>query len=131
MAMLVTLVLLSAACGGSDDSATGGAAPPVSLAGTTNDHGTKTAAPDLEVELDDFYFGPTFMKATAGQTFTVMLKNEGQAVHTFTITALGIDEELLAGETRKVTLTAPQTGNLLVTCRYHQSQGMQGALFVA
>lgn len=131
MAMLVTLVLLSAACGGSDDSKEGGGAPPVSLAGPTNDHGTKTAARGLEVEADDFYFGPTFIKATAGQTFTVELKNEGKATHTFTSTALGIDEELQPGQKKTVTLTAPQTGNALFFCRFHQGQGMQGAVFVA
>ena len=130
MAVLVVLVLFTTGCGGSDDDE-GGSAPPVSLAGPTSDHGTKAAAQDLEVELDDFYFGPTFIKATAGQRFTLRLKNEGKTPHTFSSTALGIDEELLPGESKTVTVTAPQTGNALVICRYHQAQGMQGAIFVA
>lgn len=131
MAVLATTVLLTAACGSSDDSKDSGGAPPVSLAGTTNAHGTKTAAEKLEVEADDFYFGPTFIKATAGQKFTVELKNEGKVAHTFTSTALGIDEELQPGQKKTVTVTAPQTGNALFFCRFHQGQGMQGAIFVA
>lgn len=131
MAVLVVLVLFAAGCGGSDDKEGSGGATPVSLAGPTSNHGTKAAAQDLEVELDDFYFGPTFIKATAGQTFTLRLKNEGQTPHTFSSTALGVDEELLPGESKTVTVTAPPTGNALVICRYHQAQGMQGAIFVA
>lgn len=130
MAVLVVLVLFATGCGGSDDDKGGGGAPPVSLAGPTSDHGTKTATQELEVELDDFYFGPTFIKATAGQTFTLRLKNEGKTPHTFSSTALGVDEELLPGESKTVRVTAPQTGSAVVICRYHQGQGMQGAIFV-
>ena len=36
---------------------------------------------DMEVELDDFYFGPTYIKATPGQQFTVELFNEGGQPH--------------------------------------------------
>lgn len=125
------ITLAMAGCGGSDDSTGSGGAPPVSLAGTTNNHGTATATAELAVELDDFYFGPTFVKATAGQTFTIALENEGKEPHTFTSTALGIDEQLEPGQKRTVTVTAPQSGVALFTCRLHQSQGMQGAVFVA
>jgi plastocyanin len=129
--VLVAIALSVAACGGSDDSAeSGGGSPPVSLAGTTNDHGTAAATANLAMELDDFYFGPTFVSATAGQTFTLELENEGKEPHTFTSTALGIDEQLEPGQKRTVRVTAPQSGVALVTCRIHQALGMQGAIFV-
>ena len=37
--------------------------------------------------MDDFYFGPSFIKATPGETITLHLKNEGKTDHTFTSTA--------------------------------------------
>ena len=129
---LVALALLAAGCGGSDDeSEKTGSAPPVSLAGTTNNHGTMSAKDGLEMEADDFYFGPTFLRATAGQVFTVELHNEGKNPHTFTISGLGIDEQLAPGEGKTVKVTAPQSGSTPFICRFHQGQGMQGAIFVA
>ena len=128
--VLATIALSVAACGGSDDATESGGSPPVSLAGTTNDHGTATATAELAMELDDFYFGPTFVRATAGQAFTLELENEGKETHTFTSTALGIDEQLEPGQKRTIRVTAPQSGVALVICRIHQSQGMQGAIFV-
>ena len=130
LVILATIVLSAAACGGSDEKTGGGGSPPVSLAGTTNDHGTATATSVLAMELDDFYFGPTFVSATAGQAFTLELENEGREPHTFTSTALGIDEQLEPGQKRTIRVTAPQSGVALVICRLHQSQGMQGAIFV-
>ena len=130
MVLLATVVLAVPACGGSEDSTEGGA-PPVSVAGTTNDHGTKAATNDLEMEADDFYFGPTFVKATAGQTFSIELRNDGETPHTFTSTALGIDEHIDPHQRKSVTVTAPQSGVALFFCRLHQAQGMQGAVFIA
>ena len=126
--IVVALALALAACGDSDE---GGGSTLVSLSGKTNEHGTKTATAELEVEADDFYFEPTYIKATAGQAFTVEIHNEGKVAHTFTSTALGVDQEVAAGEKKTITLTAPPSGNALFFCRFHQSQGMQGAVFVA
>jgi plastocyanin len=126
--LLVTVsvvTLIAVGCGGG-----GSTKPPVSLAGETNDHGTKTAKDGLEVETDDFYFNPTFITATAGQKFTVQLKNDGTARHTFTSPNDGVDLELPPGASRTVTLTAPPTGSVEFHCRFHQSQGMQGAVYV-
>ena len=128
--VVLAIFLSAAACGGSDEKTGGGGSPPVSLAGTTNDHGTATATPELAMELDDFYFGPTFVRATAGQAFTLELANDGTEPHTFTSTALGIDEHLEPGQKRTVRVTAPQSGVALVICSIHQALGMQGAIFV-
>ena len=128
--VLAMFSLLVTACGGSDDASESGGSPPVSLAGTTNDHGTAAATAELAMELDDFYFGPTFVRATAGQAFTLELTNEGKEPHTFTSTALGIDEHLEPGQKRTVRVTAPQSGVALVICNIHQALGMQGAIFV-
>ena len=85
----------------------------------------------VEVELDDYYFNPTFLKGgTPGSTITVHLKNEGKNPHTFTSTALGVDQTLSAGQTADVQVTLPQSGATEFHCKFHQtSNGMQGAFF--
>lgn len=122
---LSVVSLIVVGCGGGSSST-----PPVALGGKTNDHGTKTAKDDLEIEVDDYYFGPTFINATAGQKFTVQLRNAGPQRHTFTSTSSGVDLELAPGASRTVTLTAPPAGTAEFHCRFHQTQGMQGAVYV-
>lgn len=117
--------VLAVGCGGG-----GSSAAPVKLPGTTNDHGTKTAKDGITVEADDFYFNPTFLTATAGQKVTVELTNEGSARHTFTSEVMGVDIELAPGAKRTVTITAPASGFTEFHCRFHQGQGMQGAVYV-
>ena len=120
--MVMAVTLLAGGCG-SDE-------PPVNLAGKTNEHGTKTAGDDLAVEADDFYFGPTYIKADAGQQFSVEIHNEGGARHTFTSPALGVDLELEPGARRTLTLKAPASGTAEFHCRFHEIEGMQGAIYV-
>ncbi|MGH9182262.1 MAG: cupredoxin domain-containing protein [Acidimicrobiales bacterium] len=101
------------------------------LEGEVNDHGTvELAESSLEMEQDDFYFGPTFVKAEPGSTVTVDLINEGDADHTFTVEEQGIDAVLEPGGRQSVEVTVPDGGTLVFVCRFHLSQGMQGA-FVA
>lgn len=149
--LLVGIVLLGVACG-DDDSAddgspatappaasepTGGATTaaasaeaPVALEGQVNDEGTGAIKGDeMDVELDDFYFGPTFIKGTPGTTVTLELTNEGDATHTFTSDALGVDQEVSAGETASLDVTLPAAGAVAFYCRFHKQQGMQGAFF--
>ena len=128
VAVLAVLALSLAGCG--DDDAED-SAPPVSLAGRVNDHGTAKAKDDLELEANDLYFGPTFIEAEAGQRFSVELYNEGSARHTFTSDDLGLDLELPAGARRTLSLTAPESGTASFHCRFHEGQGMKGAVFVA
>jgi plastocyanin len=135
MVVLVLGLLGIAGCGDGDgESGSGTSAsesPPVSLQGATNDHGTKTASNDMEIELDDFYFAPTYVRATAGERITVELHNEGQAPHTFTSNGLGnIDEELAPGARKTITITASAGGAAVFYCRFHQGQGMQGAVVI-
>lgn len=105
-------------------------APPVSIDGQTNNHGSGAVeGGEIDVELDDFYIGPTFIQAEAGATITVHLTNEGDSTHTFTIDEADVDEELAPGDTRDVEVTVPDADSTVVYCRFHQSSGMQGALF--
>jgi plastocyanin len=49
--------------------------------------------------------------------------------HTFTIDALHIDQVVSAGATASVDIKVPTAGSLQFYCRFHQSKGMQGAIF--
>jgi plastocyanin len=135
--LLGTAAIVFVGCGGgssttsaSTSSQSGNASQPVSLPGTTNDKGTQTASGnEITVELDDFYFNPTFIKGTPGQALTVHLKNEGKNAHTFTSAALNVDKTLQPGQDADVQVMLPQTGATEYHCQFHQSSGMQGAFF--
>jgi plastocyanin len=115
----------------SSSSSASAASAPVSLPGQTNDKGTGDATSGtLELEADDFYFSPTFVKVTPGASVKVKLENEGSVQHTFTSTALGVDQVVDPGKDVEVTVTVPSSGlPAEFHCRFHQGQGMQGALF--
>jgi plastocyanin len=152
----MALVLLASACGGDNKpssssgttsasgsgsgsgsaSGTASSAPagsaPVSLPGTVNEHGSSTVKDggDLEMELDDFYFGPTFITGPAGAKVKVDLTNEGEKSHTFTIDSAKIDQQLDPGAKATVEVTLPASGSLAFYCRFHVSGGMQGAFTI-
>lgn len=104
--------------------------PPVKLKGKVNNKGTETVKNgSIDVEQDDFYFEPTFIKAKAGETIKVKLENEGNTAHTFTIDALNIDKELQPGKKATVSVKVPKSASVAFYCSFHKSSGMQGAIF--
>ena len=129
-AVVLVLALAATACG-KENAGSGGT---ITIAGQeANDHGTKEISGEssLELEQDNYYFEPTILKGTAGQKITLELSNEGSALHNFSITDQGIDEDVPSEEKAEVTLTFPQSGTLVFFCKYHQTRGMVGALEVA
>ena len=96
----------------------------------TNDHGTKTFTEQsftVDMELDDFYFEPTFIKSPGGSTATLKLHNEGDATHTFTVPDLKVDEELEPGASRTITVDIGAESRYDFHCSFHEMQGMKGA----
>ena len=150
LAAAVAVALLFAACGDDDGGAvrqeggssssgsasgTGteatGEQPPVQLEGEVNNHGTgELEDHKLELEADDFYFNPTFVKVSGGGTATVEIENEGDTAHTFTIDGQDVDVTLQPGEKQEVEVKLPDSGQLQYYCRFHVGQGMQGAFYV-
>ncbi len=95
-----------------------------------NDEGTATFTSEdveLEIELDNFYFKPTFIKLPGEATVKAELHNEGSATHTFTSDALGVDEELEPGAAKEVEISIGTKTRYEFYCRFHQDQGMRGA----
>jgi plastocyanin len=148
-ALLGIVLLAGAACSKSTDTGGTVASPPASamasespsaamsapvkLSGTVNNHGTKaltgmTAA--IELEQDNFYFNPTFLKADKGAHVTVEVKNEGNVPHNFSIDSLHVNQTVEPGKTAKVTVSLPATSApVAFYCKFHKSQGMQGAFY--
>jgi len=126
--------MVALATAGVIGSATAASKAPVNLGEKVNNHGSKDVSGDkkakLEVELDDFYFGPTFIKAKAGQKITITAKNEGSMPHTFTSDKLKVNKELQPDKSAKFTVTVPSSGAVFeFHCDFHVSQGMAGGVY--
>ena len=133
LALAAAMALLAVSCGGDDSDSTSTEPPLVSLAGSVSNHGTKDlgTATKLEVELDDLYFSPTFIKAKPGTQVEISLKNEGDVKHTFTIDETSTNVELDKGQKSSVKVTLPASGALAFYCSIHIESGMQGAFSVS
>ncbi|HEX7097016.1 MAG TPA: cupredoxin domain-containing protein [Acidimicrobiales bacterium] len=127
--------LVVAGCGDDGDETTTASeeGPPVSLPGEVSDRGSTDLgdATELELDLGDQYFAPTFVNAPGGATVSVTISNSGELPHTFTIDELDIDEQVNAGESATVEVTLPDSGTAVFYCRFHRAAGMQGAFVVS
>jgi plastocyanin len=139
--VLAALAVALVACGSDDNNNSGssgstsngnGGSTPVDIGNVTN-KGTKdlgsSMSATLELEADDNYFKPTFIKAAPGAKVTVEVKNEGSATHTFTIDGASIDDELAPDESATAEVTVPASGALEFHCRFHGAAGMKGAFY--
>jgi plastocyanin len=134
-AAVVAFVLAVAACGGSSGDENGEAGGSTTIGGMTAElHGTKDVSGEtgkVEIEMYDDYFEPTILNGEPGQTVTLELKNEGNNPHTLTISDEGVDTEVQPGDEAEADVTFPQSGELVFVCRFHESNGMVGALEVS
>jgi plastocyanin len=129
---LLALAILAVACGaGSNASPQASAQSCAELAGQSgrvNDHGSAAAAgAALDIQADDFYFAPTCQTGVPDGNVTLVLRNAGGVLHNVSIPDQGIDEDVGAGETIRVTV---KVGSAAVQyfCKYHRTSGMVGAL---
>src|SRR5215216_4705889 len=120
-----SLGLMAMACGG------GGGSKKVALGSlSATDKGTKdvSALSEIELEADDYYFNPTFLKGSPGQKLKITVDNESKTLHNFSVPALALDKDVEAGKDAGFDLTFPSSGVLLFLCKYHTAQGMNGEL---
>jgi plastocyanin len=145
-ALVMALGLITAACSKKTETPSGGSPEPSTSASaseseggtitingdTANNHGEKTITiGETEVEVDDFYFEPTIIKAAPGSDFKVELSNESNNLHNFTLEDQNIDQDIKAGENVDVMVKIPASGQLEFYCKYHKGSGMVGALEAA
>jgi plastocyanin len=84
----------------------------------------------MEVQLNDDYFNPETITIPSGKTTTLILKNEGQKEHTFTVEKLGIDAEVQPGKEKTITVKPQNPGTYELMCRYHFNSGMVGKVII-
>ena len=132
---VVAFALAVTACGGSNGDESSEEGGSTTIAGMSAQmHGTKDVSGEtgkVEVELDDDYFEPTILKGEPGQNVTLELMNEGNNPHTLTISSQSINQEVQPGDEAEVDVTFPQSGQLVFVCRFHENNGMVGALEVS
>lgn len=126
----MALTIMSCAESGDPTVAEPTDSPEATETAAANDHGTKTFTTEsfeTDLELDNFYFEPTTIKAPGGATATLKLFNEGSATHTFTIDALNVDEELASEARKTIEVELGTETRYEFYCRFHGSQGMRGS----
>ena len=125
-------LLTAAGCGGGGGGGNESEGTTTSIMGTqVESHGTKDVSGEtekIEIELDDNYYEPTILKGKPGQTVELELKNEGNATHTFTLSEQSVDKEIQPGDETETEVTFPQSGELKFVCKFHEGEGMIGAL---
>jgi plastocyanin len=106
----------------------------VNVSGKVNVKGKKDISgkskATIDIEADNYYFEPTFVKVSPGEKVTVELENEGNTTHTFTSDSLKVDQQVAAGKDKKVTFTIPSDATgFEFHCDIHESMGMRGAFY--
>ena len=136
---LIAVVLLGSGCGGSDGGGSEAeAGSTITLEGTpANDHGTKQVGSTAKVELGDYYFEPTILVGSPGAEVTLELVNNGELEHNINAdipqvgAAVPLDQDVRSGGGKEtVKFTFPESGQLVFFCKYHEGDGMVGALRV-
>src|SRR5207245_1142352 len=94
------------------------------------DHGTKDVRnrSKLELEADDYYFSPTFLRGKPGQKLTLLVESEARTLHNLSISSLGIDKDIPPKGKVRLEVTFPASGVLAFTCKFHGGLGMNGQL---
>jgi plastocyanin len=110
------------------------ASKPVSIDGKVNVKGKKDVSGKtsgtIELEADNYYFNPTFVKASPGEKITVEFKNDGNTTHTFTSDTLKVDKSLASDKSTKFTFTVPSNATAFqFHCSIHEDLGMKGAVY--
>jgi plastocyanin len=97
---------------------------------TFSDRGTKDAKGKgaLDLEADNYYFAPTFLRGTPGQKLKLEIGNESSTLHNFSIPEQNIDVDIPRKGKVVVEVTFPSSGAVRYFCKFHSTRGMNGEL---
>jgi YVTN family beta-propeller protein len=127
-----SMPMTPAAQAGAQAGAPSGAQPGAAPAMRFNDHGTVDVRgkDEIDVEADDDYFEPTFLRGAPGQTLKLVVENESSSLHNMSIPGLGVDTNVPPHASAEIEVTFPQSGSMPFFCKLHTALGMNGALLV-
>jgi plastocyanin len=118
--LAIVLLLLGAAC-----SKKASVTPP-----TTTPPATSAGGNEVAIQEADFTFSPSAI--TAANNATLVITNNGPALHNFSIEGTSVDVDVEAGQSQS--LPPPATplapGDYNVFCKYHKALGMVATLTV-
>jgi plastocyanin len=97
--------------------------------GGSSDGGGSSSG-NAEVGMTEYYFQPAKVQDAAGKTLTLTLKNTGTVEHNFTLDEQNVSKDVEPGEQGEVTVTVPDSGQLVFYCKYHRQRGMTGLLTI-
>jgi plastocyanin len=97
---------------------------------TFSDHGTKDVRGqgEFDLEADNYYFKPTFLRGTPGQKIKIQIENDSGTLHNFSIPEQKIDVDIPRKGKVVVEITFPSSGVVRFICKFHESRGMNGEL---
>ena len=138
-AATVALITLAAcSSGGSSASGSSSGSNKITIGSDqANDHGTQdaTGTSTFTIGADNdssgYFFNPTILLGSAGQSITLDIKNDGSIEHNFSITSMNVNITIQPGASQEVKVTFPQTGTVEYFCSFHHALGMAGELSVA
>jgi len=97
---------------------------------TFSNHGTKDlkGQGELDLEADNYYFEPTFLRGSPGQKLKVEIENESGTLHNFSIPDQHLDVNIPPKGKVVVAIAFPSSGVVRFFCRFHSELGMEGEL---
>jgi plastocyanin len=125
MATIVLAALAAAlilACGGEEEPDYGG---------DQGGDGSTDTGQTFEVTANDFSFTPDGLSVSTREPFEVVLTNNGNAPHTFTIDEFKVEAEVAAGEKQTISVAPTLSGEFAFYCRFHKQQGMEGVVNIS
>ena len=95
---------------------------------TFSNHGTKDlkGQGELDLEADNYYFEPTFLRGSPGQKLKVEIENESGTLHNFSIPDQHLDVNIPPKGKVIVEITFPSSGVVRFFCKFHSAKGMNG-----
>jgi plastocyanin len=107
------------------------------MVGCSSESKSKSVGASADVKAKDDpkpHFDPDVLQAALNSEVAFSLKNDGKVVHNFTLSFLGVDQDVQPGETVQVRFTVkqPPHGEQFFTFydKNYQGEGMQGRLNV-
>ena len=136
-AALITLAACSSSSSPASPASGSGSSKITIGSDQANNHGTQDATGKSTFEIEavndstGYYFLPTILTGSGGQSITLEIKNAGLVQHNFSITSMNVNITLQPGASQEVKVTFPQTGIVEYFCSFHHALGMAGELSVA